>query len=352
MHKKSKIYVAGHSGLIGSAIVRRLCSLGYRNVIVKSSTELNLINQQAVYDFFCAEKPEYVFFAAAKVGGIIANSAYPAEFIYENLIIGANVIHAAHKYGVKKLLNLGSSCVYPRLAPQPIKEDYILTSALEPTNEAYAVAKITIIKMCRYYSQQYGRNFISVMPTNQYGENDGFNMETGHVLSTLLRRFYLAKLLRNNDFDRIRLDIKKHPIGFGIDQNKVACGNDNEIEHLLNKLGAYREKVIVYGDGSPYREFMNSDDTADACVYLMENKNFEDIGEFVNITSGMDILLEDLFNIIKEVVGFVGDIEHDFSKPNGAPRKLMDATKITSLGWKPKIQPKEGIQKFYKWYTN
>jgi GDP-L-fucose synthase len=351
MNKNSKIYVAGHSGLVGSAIVRCLSSLGYENIIVKSSAELDLTNQQAVDDFFNQESPEYVFLAAAKVGGILANSTYPANFIYENLAIGTNMVHAAHKYGVKKLLNLGSSCIYPRLAPQPMKESYLLSSALEPTNEAYSIAKVAIIKMCKYYNQQYGKNFISVMPTNQYGKNDNFNMETTHVLPMLLRRFHLAKLLQNDDFDGIKLDIGKYPIGFGINQNEI-CENNNEIEHLLNTLGAYREKVVVWGDGSSYREFMNSDDLADACIYLMKNKNYEDIGEFVNVTSGMDIKLMDLFEIIKKVVGFVGNIEYDPSKANGTPRKLMDATKINSLGWKPKILLEDGIVKFYQWYVS
>jgi GDP-L-fucose synthase len=330
--------------------MRCLKSKGYGNIITKSSAELDLTNQLAVDDFFAAENPEYVFLAAAKVGGILANSTYPAEFIYKNLMIGTNIVHAAHKYGVKKLLNLGSSCVYPRLAPQPMKEDCLLTSELEPTNEAYAIAKIAIIKLCRYYNQQYGTNFISVMPTNQYGENDNFSMETAHALPMLMRRFHLAKLLRENDFNGIRNDLKKYPLGFGFNQEKVISKSDEDLESILNELGAYRDEVIVWGDGSVYREFMNSDDLADACVYLVENKNHEDIGELVNITFGTDILLKDLFEIIKKIVGFYGTIEYDFTKPNGTSRKLMDATKMQSLGWQPKILLEDGIEKFYEWY--
>ncbi|MDR2781520.1 MAG: GDP-L-fucose synthase [Holosporaceae bacterium] len=350
MNKDSKIYVAGHRGLVGSAIVRRLRFLGYENIILKSSAELDLTNQQAVDDFFSVEKPEYVFLAAAKVGGILANMTYPADFIYKNLLIGINVIHVAHRHEVKKLLNLGSSCIYPRSAPQPMLESYLLTSEFEPTNEAYAIAKIAIIKMCRYYHQQYRRNFISVMPPNQYGENDNFNMETAHALPMLLRRFHLAKLIQNNDFIAIRKDLEKHPIGFGLRSEEVVLKSNAEIEHILNLLGAYWNKVVVWGDGSTYREFMNSDDLADACVYLMQNKNSEDIGELVNIASGTDILLKDLFDMIKEVVGFAGVIEYDLTKPSGTPRKWMDATKIRALGWKPKISLQEGIKKFYQWY--
>jgi GDP-L-fucose synthase len=352
MNKSSRIYVAGHCGLVGSAIMRRLHILGYGNIVVKSSTELDLTQQQAVDDFFSDERPEYVFLAAAKVGGILANSTYPADFIYKNLMIGANIIHAAHRHGVKKVLNLGSSCIYPRTAQQPLKESYLLTSELEPTSEAYAVAKIAIIKMCAYYNRQYGENFISLMPTNQYGENDNFNMETAHALPMLMRRFHLAKLLQDDDFDAIRNDIAKRQIGFGIHVDRIISKNNNEIEFTLSKLGVYRDKVIVWSNGLVYREFMNSDDLADACVYLMENKNSEDIGELVNVTSGTDILLKDLFNMIKDVVGFVGSIEHDLTKPSGTTRKLMDATKIQSLGWAPKIPLEEGIVKFYQWYCN
>ncbi|MDR2646166.1 MAG: GDP-L-fucose synthase [Holosporaceae bacterium] len=352
MNKDSPIYVAGHRGLVGSAIVRCLHARGYKNILIKSSSELDLLNQQAVEIFFRMEKPEYVFLAAAKVGGILANLTYPADFIYQNLMIGVNVIHAAHRHGVKKLLNLGSTCIYPRLVAQPMKESYLLMSELEPSNEAYAIAKISIIKMCSYYNRQFGRNFVSVMPTNQYGENDNFNMETAHALPMLLRRFHLAKLIRNNDFDAIREDLEKYPIGWGLHSNQVVSNSNDALEQILNQLGVYRDKVVVWGDGSVYREFMNSDDLADACVYLMQHKNYEDIGEFVNITSGTDILLKDLFDLLKNIIEFFGDIEYDTSKPNGTPRKLPDATKIRSLGWMPKIPLEDGVRKFYQWYCS
>jgi GDP-L-fucose synthase len=250
---------------------------------------------------------------------------------------------------------LGSSCIYPRLAPQPLKESSLLEASLEPTNEAYAIAKIANIKLCKYYNQQYGTNFISVMPTNQYGKNDNFNMETAHLLPMLIRRFHLAKMLRENNFAEIKRDLKKHPIGFGYDCIDVVSKNNAELELILNKLGAYREKVVVWGDGSVRRELMSSDDLANACVCLMENENcnYKNIGELINITSGEDILLRDLFVLVKSIINFAGDIEYDIMKPNGTPRKLMDATKINSIPgftWKPKISLEEGIRELYQWY--
>lgn len=342
-----KIFVTGHKGLVGSAILRRLKASGYKEIVVRSHNELDLTDQRQVDSFFEQEKPECVFLAAAKVGGILANVTYPADFIYSNLSIGTNVVHASYKYGVKKLINLGSSCIYPRLAPQPMKEDYLLTGSLEPTNEAYAVAKIAIIKLCRYYNQQYGTNFISLMPTNQYGPNDNFNMETAHLLPMILRRFHLAKLLSCEDFDGIRNDLAKHPFGYAVTDKT----NNESLEKLLNSIGAYRDHVEVWGDGSVYREFMHSDDLADACVYIMENYDAKDIGELINITSGEDIQLCDLYTVVKEIVGFNGDVVYDRSKPNGMPRKLMDATKIKSLGWEPKVSLQDGIEKFYRWYN-
>ena len=348
MQKDSKIYLSGHRGLVGSAIHRRLQKEGFTNIVTRTHSELDLCNQQAVEEFFESEKPEYVILAAAKVGGIMANSTYPAEFIYQNLMIGTNIVHASYKHGVKKLLNLGSSCIYPRLAPQPMKESYLLTSELEKTNEAYALAKISIIKLCRYYNQQYGTNFISAMPTNQYGIGDNFNMETAHLLPMILRRFHLAKLLKNGDFEAIKRDIKRYKLGWGLDE-KV---NDNNIEEILNELGAYKDKVVLWGDGSVYREMMSSDDLADACVYLLMNKDYNEVGELVNITKGDDIQLKDLFEIVKRVVGFEGEIVYDKSKPNGTPRKMMDATHIKELGWQPKIELEQGIKDFYEWYLS
>lgn len=350
MNKQDKIYLAGHTGLVGSALMRKLKSEGFEKIITKEFSELNLCNQAAVEEFFQKEKPDYVFLAAAKVGGIIANSTYPAEFIYDNIMIATNVVNASYKYGVKKLLNLGSSCIYPKLAPQPMKEDCLLTSELEITNEAYAIAKIAAIKLCRYYNEQYGTNFISVMPTNQYGVGDNYNMETAHLLPMLLRRFYLAKLLKAGDFKAIKADLKRYKLGWGLD-DKIDFNDEEAIKNALEKIGAYLDKVVVWGDGSPYRELMHSDDLADACFYLMQNKDFKDIGELVNITDGTDIQLKVLIEMVKEIVGFDGELVWDTTKPNGTPRKLMDATKIKALGWSPKISLKEGIEKIYNYYV-
>ncbi len=349
MKKESKIAVLGHKGLVGSSLVRRLKKGGYDNLILIDYNDIDLTRQTDTEDFFNRAKPEYVFLAAAKVGGIMANKTYPAEFIYTNAMIANNVIHSAYKSGVKKLLNLGSSCIYPRLAPQPMAENALLTGPLEETNEAYAIAKIAAIKLCRYYNEQYGTNFISVMPTNQYGIGDNFNMQTGHLLPTILRRFHLAKLLSLNDFNAIRKDLSNAPLGWNLDAG-LDLNNEADIENALNKVGAFRHKVIMWGDGSVYRELMCSDDLADACVYLMENKDYQDIGEHVNITNGDDILLKDLFELVKRIVGFTGDIEYDTSKPNGTPRKMMDATRLKALGWQPHISLTQGISDFYHWY--
>lgn len=309
MDKKSKIYLAGHRGLVGSALKRKLELKGYSNLIFRTHGELDLTNQQAVNEFFEREKPEYVFLAAAKVGGILANNTYPAEFIYENLMIEANIIHASYRYGVKKLLFLGSSCIYPKLAPQPLNEKYLLTGPLEETNEAYAVAKIAGIRLCKHYNQQYGTNFISVMPTNLYGPNDNFDLETSHVMPALIRKFHEAK-------------VKNEP------------------------------EVVIWGTGKPFREFLHVDDMADACVYLMENFNTDDIGEFVNIGVGKDITIGELAELIKEIVEFEGAIRKDISKPDGTPQKLLDITKLSSLGWKAKILLKDGIEQTYEWYQS
>lgn len=355
MNKQDKIYLAGHKGLVGSALMRKLQAEGFENIITKEFSELDLCNQAAVEEFFEKEKPDYVFLAAAKVGGIMANSTYPAEFIYQNIMIASNVINASYKSGVKKLLNLGSSCIYPKLAPQPMKEDCLLTSELEITNEAYAIAKIAAIKMCRYYNEQYGTNFISVMPTNQYGVGDNYNMETAHLLPMLLRRFHLAKLLKtaikSGDFEAVKADLKRNKIGWGWDE-KLDFNNTMQIMEALAWIGAYADKVVVWGDGSPYRELMHSDDLSDACFYLMQNKDYKEIGELVNITDGTDIQLKELIYMVKDIVGFDGEIIWDKTKPNGTPRKLMDATKIKSLGWSPKISLKEGIEKIYQHYVN
>ena len=305
----SKIYIAGHKGLVGSAIIRKLEELGCTNLVYRTHKELDLTNQKAVHEFFAVEKPEYVFLAAAKVGGIYANNTYPAEFIYSNLIIETNVIHACYRHGVKKLLFLGSSCIYPKIAPQPLKEEYLLTGELEPTNEPYAIAKIAGIKMCEAYNRQYGTNYISVMPTNLYGPNDNFDLASSHVLPALIRKFHEAKM-----------------------QN--------------------RTEVEIWGTGEPKREFMYVDDLADACIFLMNNYDYKDIGAFVNIGTGTDLTIRELAETIKDIVGFTGQLKFDTSKPDGTPRKLLDVSKLRSLGWEAKITFKDGIKKTYTWFVN
>ena len=301
MEFSDKIYVAGHNGMVGSSIVRRLKSLGYHNIVGRSSKELDLRNQQAVSDFFIEEKPNYVFLAAAKVGGIQANNIYRAEFLYDNLMIEANIIDSAYKSGVEKLLFLGSSCIYPKLAPQPMTEDYLLTGELEQTNEPYAIAKIAGIKLCESYRRQYGANFISAMPTNLYGPNDNYNLQNSHVLPALIRKFHEAK--KNN----------------------------------LSSLE-------VWGSGSPKREFLHVNDLAEACVFLMTDYDGED---WLNIGTGEDISIKDLALLIKSIVGFEGELTFDNSKPDGTPRKLMDVSRLHKLGWKHKLELKEGIESVY-----
>lgn len=302
MESQSKIYIAGHRGMVGSAIHRNLLEKGFTRFILKTSEELDLRNQKEVEAFFQHEKPEYVFLAAAKVGGIQANNTYRAEFLYDNLMIQNNVIHSAYVNNVKKLLFLGSSCIYPKLAPQPLKEDYLLSGYLEDTNEPYAIAKITGIKMCENYNRQYGCNFISVMPTNLYGPNDNYNLNNSHVLPALIRKFHEAK------------------------ENNTAF-------------------VEMWGSGSPLREFLHADDMADACVHLMKTYNGT---KHVNIGTGTDLSIKDLALMIKDIVGYTGEIKHDLTKPDGTPRKLMDVSYLHSLGWKHKIELKDGIQKVYE----
>lgn len=350
MKRNSKIYIAGHRGLVGSSLMRKLQSKAYKNIITRIHSELDLTRQTDVENFFEKEKPEYAFLAAAKVGGILANNTYKAEFIYNNTIIATNVIHSSYKFGVKKLLNLGSSCIYPKFASQPMKEEYLLSGSLEPTNEPYAIAKISAIKLCRYYNEQYGTNFISVMPTNLYGPNDNFNLETAHALPALIRKFHLARLLKNKDFEGIKKDLMKYPLGFELDK-KVILEEEESIKHNLKKIGITEDYVILWGAGEPYREFLHVDDLADACVFLMENYNCKDMGEFINIGTGEDIRIKDLAKLIKGVVGFEGEIKHDLSKPDGTPRKLLDISRIKSLGWKPTTSLKMGIKMTYDWYV-
>jgi len=302
MNKADKIYVAGHRGMVGSAIVRKLQKEGFDHLVLRSSSELDLRNQQEVNDFLALEKPAYVFMAAAKVGGVLANNTYRAEFIYDNLMIQTNVIHASWVNGIKKLMFLGSSCIYPKLAPQPLKEDYLLTGELEFTNEPYAIAKIAGIKVCDAYRSQYGCNFISVMPTNLYGPNDNYDLEKSHVLPALIRKIHEAK-------------INKSP------------------------------SVVLWGTGTPLREFLHVDDLANACFFLMQH--YDEPG-LINIGTGEDISIKDLALLIKDIVGYNGNIEHDLSKPDGTPRKLMDVGKINRLGWKARIGLREGIEKVYR----
>lgn len=304
MNKQDKIYIAGHRGMVGSAIVRCLNANGYENVIGRTSAELDLRNQADVEAFFAGEKPDVVVLAAAKVGGIHANSTYPAEFIYENLMMECNVIHAAWKHGVKKLLFLGSSCIYPKMCPQPIREEYLLTDTLETTNEAYAVAKIAGIELCKFYRRQYGCDFISAMPTNLYGQNDNFHLENSHVLPALIRKFHEAKL-------------------------------------------AHAPQVVMWGTGSPLREFLHVDDLAEACLHLLETYSDE---MHVNIGTGEDLTIRALAETVREVVGYPGEIVQDETKPDGTPRKLLDVSRINGLGWKAKIPLETGIAATYQWY--
>lgn len=306
MNKQAKIYIAGHGGLVGSAIKRKLADYSYENIVYRTSSELNLCNQAAVNQFFATTQPEYIFLAAARVGGILANQTYPANFIYENIMIEANIIHAAYQFGVKKILFLGSSCIYPKLAPQPIKEEYLLTGELEPTNASYAIAKIAGIKMCQDYNNQYGTHFIAVMPTNLYGPKDNFDLTSSHVLPALIRKFHEAK---------------------------------------VNNLPS----VEIWGTGKPRREFLHVDDLADACLFLM---NEYDGSQPVNVGVGKDISIGELAALIATIVGYSGDIVYNSAMPDGTPRKLLDISKLADLGWQPRIALEDGIRSTYDWYLN
>jgi GDP-L-fucose synthase len=348
LEKQSKIYIAGHSGLVGSSIVRSLNAKGYSKMITRSQNELDLKDQAAVRGFFELEKPDYVFLAAAKVGGILANSTYKADFIYDNLVIATNVIEASYRFGVKKLLNLGSSCIFPKLADQPLKESSLLTGLLEPTNEPYAIAKIAAIKMCRYFNEQYGTNYLSVMPTNLYGPGDNFDLEKSHVLPALIRKFHLAKLLSGKNLEALRADVVKRSIGFQFSIDR--SWSDSQLEKALASIGIGAEKVTLWGTGSPYREFLYVDDLAEACVYLMEKYDAKDLGEFVNIGFGSDITIKEVARLVSSVVGYPGSTMFDSSKPDGTPRKFLDSGRITKLGWKPKVSLEDGIKLEYNWY--
>jgi len=344
-----KIYIAGHNGMVGSAIHLTLKNRGYSNFILRSSSELDLRRQSDVEAFFEKEQPEIVYLAAAKVGGIIANNTYKSDFIYDNLAIAMNVINAAHRFGVKKLLNLGSSCIYPKFAKQPMNETALLTGELEPTNEPYAIAKIAAIKLCRYCNEQYSTNFLSAMPTNLYGINDNFNLETSHVLPALIRKMILAQSLRNNDTEWIIRDCQKRPLGFGIDKTIDFYNNINIIQ-ALDSLGITADSVTLWGSGNVRREFLHADDVADACVFLVENYNATDIGEFVNIGMGIDLSIRELAEMVKKATKFEGELRFDASKPDGTPRKLLDISRMEKLGWKAKISLEKGIESIVQNY--
>jgi GDP-L-fucose synthase len=350
MEKDSKIYVAGHRGLVGSAIVKKLQIEGFKNIITRTSAELDLRRQDVVEDFFKNERPEYVFLAAAKVGGIVANNTYKAEFIYDNLMIATNVIHAAFSVSVKKLLNLGSSCIYPKSALQPLKEEYLLTGPLEPTNEPYAVAKIAAIKLCRYYNEQYRTDFISAMPTNLYGPNDNYNLETSHLVPALVRKFLLAKALHDGNTEFLKTDLERYPLGFNLD---AALQPDNmvSIQNALLKTGITGKTVSLWGTGTPYREFLHVDDAADACIFLMKNCSSAETGECINIGTGVDLPIREIAEIIRLETGFQGRIHWDSTKPDGTPRKLQDISKLKNLGWKPTVSFHEGIHRTVAEYS-
>ena len=395
LSKTSKIYIAGHHGLVGSAIWKNLEARGYSQLIGRSHSELDLTNQQAVDDFFKTERPDAVVLAAAFVGGIMANSLYRADFIMQNMMMQCNVISSAYKYGVKKLLFLGSTCIYPKNAPQPMKEDVLLTSPLEYTNEEYAIAKIAGLKMCESYNLQYGTNYIAVMPTNLYGPNDNFHLENSHVMPAMMRKIYLAKLIHEDNWDAIRVDMNKRPINpvkalaeqIGKDNVDDECSKERILQ-ALKFYGIENNKVTLWGTGSPLREFLWSEDMADASVHILLNVDFKDIigidkyssvfygtatdgevnrnnsegrggaipslGEIrnchINIGTGKELTIKQLSELIVRTVGFTGTVAWDESKPDGTPRKLIDVSKLHSLGWTHKVEIEDGVQKLYDWY--
>lgn len=361
MRLDAKIYVAGHRGLVGSALVKNLKTKGYNNIVVRTHAELDLTDTQAVARFFEQEKPEYVFLAAAKVGGIVANNTYRGEFIYDNLMIQNNVVHQSYLNRVKKLLFLGSTCIYPKQCLQPMKEDYLLTDVLEYTNEPYAIAKIAGIKLCESYNLQYGTNFISVMPTNLYGPNDNFDLEKSHVLPALIRKIHLGKALEEGDWDAINRDLDRLPI------EKISGSSPKEAkEAMLKKYGVARDaagkvSVEIWGSGRPRREFLWSEDMANACIFIMENRDFEDTYErgqqeirntHINIGTGSDVSIAELAQMIKDHVGFQGTFVFNTDKPDGTMEKRTDVTKLNNLGWKHKIEVAQGLAMMYDYYLN
>ncbi len=359
MNLDSKIYIAGHTGLVGSALLNNLKQKGYTNFVFRTLEELDLMDQVAVDAFFAAEKPEYIFLAAAKVGGIMANNIYRGQFIIENLLIQNNIIHNAWVHGAKKLLFLGSSCIYPKNAPQPMKEDYLLTGELEYTNEPYAIAKIAGIKVCESYNLQYGTNFVSVMPTNLYGPNDNFHLKNSHVLPGMMRKMHLAHCLENQDMEAIRRDFAKRPLA-----DVPADSSDETILQFLAEQGIKtgsdgKVSLSLWGTGTPLREFLHVHDMADACVYVMENIDFEDLkptgskeirNTHINIGSGKELTIRQLAELVQKVTGFGGELLFDASKPDGTMRKLLDVSKLEKLGWKNKIQLEAGVKAVFEGY--
>ena len=347
MQKDSKIFVAGHNGLVGSSILASLKSQGFNNILCRSRSELNLLDSVSVENFFATQKPEFVFLAAAKVGGILANNTYRADFIYENLAIQNNIIFNAYRFGVKKLLFLGSSCIYPKNAPQPFKEECLLTGELEYTNEPYAVAKIAGMKMCESFNLQYGTNFISIAPTNLYGNRDNFNLMKSHVLPALIRKLHLAKLLRKGQKDSVYRDLMRD-----------CAKNEEECEALLQQLFVGADCVGIWGSGKPRREFLHSQDMADASIYIMQNVDFSDLRHYggtathINVGYGSDISIKELALLVKDIVEYEGEITFDASKPDGTFQKLMDSSRLNALGFKPKISLEQGIASVYKHYLN
>lgn len=360
IEKQAKIYIAGHRGLVGSAILKNLQSKGYSNFVLRTHKELDLTSQIEVEAFFKKEKPEYVILAAAKVGGIVANNTYRADFIYENLMIQNNVIHQSYLNGVKKLVFLGSTCIYPKEAPQPMPEDCLLTSPLEYTNEPYAIAKIAGIKMCESYNIQYGTNFIAVMPTNLYGPNDNFNLETSHVLPAMIRKIHLGKALANSDWEAIKADLDARPI-----EGITGCFAQNEILQVLAKYGITAAegtaRVELWGSGKPMREFLWSEEMADATVFVMEKVNFSDLisvieskeirNTHINVGTGEEVSIKELAGLVKEEIGFSGELWFNTQKPDGTMRKLTDVSKLKELGWQHQVNIKDGIKRLYRWYN-
>jgi len=337
LHKTKTIYVAGHRGLVGSAIVRNLESRGFEHILTRTHAELDLSDQKAVAEFFESQKPDLVFLAAAKVGGIMANATYPADFIYKNLLIQTNVMHEAYRAGISRLVFLGSSCIYPKHAPQPIKEEHLMTGPLEPTNSAYAMAKIAGVEMCAAYNKQHGTSFLPVMPTNLYGPGDNFDLETSHVLPALIRKFHLAKLIQSRDMEAVSKDEAR----FG------PLSKDMKKSLGMDTVGAAEPKVVLWGTGEPLREFMHVDDMADACVYLALETSAT---ELVNIGVGTDVRISKAAKIVARVVGFDGEVVYDVNKPDGTPRKLLDCGRLAGLGWRSHIALEEGIADTYRWY--